>query len=69
MAEVSKVWVEDDECISCEECVSAAPDVFEMDDDTAKVKPAAAAPEFCKEHSDAIVEAAETCPVDSIKYE
>ena len=69
MADVSKVWIEGDECISCDACVDACPEVFEMGDDTAVVKSEAKEPAFCKEHSDGIIEAADACPVEVIKYE
>ena len=69
MAEVTKVSIDDGECISCEACVDACPEVFEMTDDTCVVKTDAEDPEFVKQHADAIAEAAETCPVDAIKYE
>ncbi len=69
MAEVTKVWIEDGECISCEACTEALPEVFEMGDDVAVVKAEAQEAEFCRQHSDEIIEAAETCPVDAIKYE
>jgi len=69
MAELKRVWIEDGECISCESCVEVCPDVFEMAEDTCVVKPEAEDPEFLKERSESIIEAADTCPVDAIKYE
>jgi ferredoxin len=69
MAEITKVWIEDDECISCEACVDACPEVFEMADDKAVIKAEAQDPEFLKQHSDKIAEAAEACPVSAIKFE
>ena len=69
MADMSKVWVDEAECISCEACVDACPEVFEMGDDSAVVKAEAQDPAFVQEHSDGITEAAEACPVDAIKYE
>jgi len=69
MAEATKVRIEDGECISCEACVEACPEVFEMNDDTAAVKAEAQDADFVKQHSDAIAEAVEACPVDAIKCE
>ena len=69
MAEMTKVWVDESECISCEECVQVCPEVFEMGDDTAVVKAEAQDGDVIQEQSDAIAEAAEACPVDAIKYE
>jgi ferredoxin len=69
MAEISKVSIDADECISCEACVDACPEVFEMNDDTCVVKAEAQNADFVKAHGDAIIEAAEGCPVDAIKYE
>jgi ferredoxin len=65
---VSKVSIEDGECISCEACVDACPEVFEMGDDKCTIKAEAQDAAFLKEHSDGIVEAAEACPTDAIKY-
>ena len=69
MAEVTKVWIDADECISCEACVSEAPEVLEMVDDKAVVKPEAQNADFCKQHSDEIIASAEVCPSDAVKYE
>lgn len=69
MAEISKVWIEDAECISCEACVDAAPDVLEMDGDVAKPKDEAKDAAYCQEHADQIEAAAEACPVGAVKYE
>lgn len=65
MAEVTKVEVVNDDCISCEQCVSECEAVFEMADDKAIVKPGA----DIKGNSDGIVAAAAACPSDAIKYE
>ncbi len=60
---IKKVWIEDG-CTSCGICEDICPDVFEMPDE-AVVKEGAdfAANEAC------IEEAAESCPVEIIKYE
>lgn len=60
---ISKVWI-DDSCTACGICVDTAPDVFEVND-------------ICvvKDNADlaaneaAIIQAAEECPCESIKYE
>ncbi len=65
MAEVSKVSVDAGECISCEACVDACAEVFEMGDNTAVVKAGAK----IKENSEGILAAAEACPTNAIKYE
>lgn len=64
---VTKVWVEEDECTSCEACVAACPEAFELDGDVAKVK--SEDPAFLKEHSEGIIQAADECPCDAIKFE
>ncbi len=62
---ISKVWIEEG-CISCNACIDAAPDVFELDDsDMCQVKAGA----NLAANEDAIKEAAESCPVEAIKYE
>jgi ferredoxin len=65
MAEVNKVTIDAAECISCEACVDACAEVFEMGKDVAVVKAGAK----IKENSDGIVTAAEACPTNAIKYE
>ncbi|HPD30383.1 MAG TPA: ferredoxin [Phycisphaerae bacterium] len=65
MAEVNKVSIDASECISCEACVDACPDVFEMGKDAAVVKAGA----DIQANSDGIVSAAEACPTSAIKYE
>ena len=65
---VTKVWIEDG-CIVCDACETAAPDVFEVLEDTCIVRPAALVPDFTKPRSEAISDAAEECPGDVIKFE
>ena len=65
MAEVTKVTIDAAECISCEACVDACADVFEMGKDVAVVKTGAK----IKENSEGITAAAEACPTNAIKYE
>ncbi len=65
MAEVNKVTIDASECISCEACVDACAEVFEMGKDTAVVK----AGVDVKANSEGVVAAAEACPTSAIKYE
>jgi len=66
---VTKVDIENGECISCEACVSECEAVFEMGDDVAVVKAEAKDPEFCKANSEGIMAAVEACPSSAIKVE
>ncbi|MFQ5413077.1 MAG: Rieske 2Fe-2S domain-containing protein [Phycisphaerae bacterium] len=65
---VTKVWIEEG-CIVCDACETAAPDVFHVTDDTCVIRPEAMDAEFNKPRTDGIVEAAEECPTDVIKFE
>jgi len=65
---VTKVWIEEG-CIVCDACENAAPDVFEVQDETCVIRPEALDAEFNKPRSQSIVDAAEECPVDVIKFE
>lgn len=65
---VTKVWIEEG-CIVCDACETTAPDVFEVLEDTCIVRPAALKPDFTKPRSEDIVDAAEECPVDVIKFD
>ena len=70
----------DDGCIVCDACEEAAPDVFEVTDDTCFIKPtvridggfdrntdqSGLKPEIISAMSDDILDAAEACPVDVI---
>ena len=69
MSEVVKVTIDEDECSSCEACVSECEQVFEMAEDKVVVKPAAKNPAFLKQHSEGIIAAAEVCPCEAIKVE
>ena len=60
---ISKVWIEEG-CTVCGLCADICPEVFEMKDE-ATVIPSADFTNFEKE----IKEAAESCPVEIIKYE
>lgn len=65
---VTKVWIEEG-CIVCDACETASPEVFEVLDETCIIRPAALSAEFTKPRTDSIIEAAEECPTDVIKYE
>jgi len=60
---ITKVWIEEG-CTSCGLCESICPEVFEMPDE-AIVKEGA---DFAANEEE-IKEAAESCPVEVIKYE
>ena len=59
-----KVRIEDT-CTACELCVDTCPDVFEMGADIAQVKVA----DVPTEHEDAVRQAADECPSESIIVE
>lgn len=67
---VTKVWIAPG-CIVCDACETTAPTVFEVkhDDGTCLIRPAALDMEFCKPLTTDIVQAAEECPVDVIKFD
>jgi len=67
---VTKVWI-DPGCIVCDACETTCPDVFEVqhDNETCIIRPDALDAEFTKPKTETIVEAAEECPVDVIKFE
>ncbi len=65
---ISKVWIEEG-CIVCDACETAAPDVFEVQEETCVIRPEALNAEFTKPRSESIVDAAEECPVDVIKFD
>ena len=60
---ILKVWIEEG-CTACGLCEEICPEVFRMDDE-ATVK---AGVDFSK-YEDQIKEAAESCPVEVIKYD
>jgi ferredoxin len=61
---LKKVWIEEG-CTACELCVDICPQVFVMVNDTAIVKEGANLITF----NDSIIEAADSCPVEVIKYQ
>lgn len=65
---VTKVWIEPG-CIICDACETAAPDVFDVQEENCVIRPEALTPDFTKPRSQDIIDAAEECPVDVIKYD
>ncbi len=61
---IMKVRVEDT-CTACELCIDTCPEVFEMGSDMAQVIVAEVPPEF----EDAVQQAADECPSESIIVE
>jgi ferredoxin len=66
---VTKVWLEQSDCISCEACESNCPEVFVMTDGECNVKPEAADATYLAPLSEKVKEAAAACPVECIKFE
>jgi ferredoxin len=60
-----KATVDEDLCTGCELCTQTCPDVFEMEDDVAKVT----VDEIPSDAEDCAKQAAEECPVEAIKVE
>ncbi len=67
---VTKVWIAPG-CIVCDACETASPEVFEVqhDNETCVIRPEALDMEFTKPRTKSIIEAAEECPVDVIKFD
>jgi ferredoxin len=61
---IKKVWIEED-CTACAVCVDICPEVFDLPGDIAVVKEGVNLDDYAEE----IKEAAESCPVEVIKYE
>ena len=59
------VTVDEETCIGCGLCVEDCPEVFEMNDDKARVK----VDEVPEEVLESCKEAAENCPVEAIQME
>jgi len=59
------VKVDEDLCTGCGVCSDMCPDVFDLEDDVAKVK----MDEVDGEHLECTKEAAESCPVEAIIVE
>lgn len=64
MMAISKVWIEEG-CIVCDACEDVCPEVFKVTEDSCDVLSGVDFNEF----EDQIIEAAESCPVEVIKYE
>lgn len=62
---IKKVWIEEG-CTACGLCEDISPDVFELDDEEAVVKRGVV---DYSEFEEEIKEAAESCPVEVIKFE
>ena len=79
---IAKVWIEED-CITCDACSDICPEVFDVTGDSSFILAAvrtdggfdrnesksALKSEFGSEFGEMIVEAAEACPVEIIKFE
>ena len=60
-----RVTVDEEACIGCGLCVEECPEVFEMNDDKARVK----VDEVPDDATASCKEAAENCPVEAIQVE
>jgi ferredoxin len=82
MATITSVWIEDG-CIVCNACETTCPEVFAVTEETCKIRSevrvdgqqdtnldakAALAGSFGADLADQIIEAAEGCPVEVIKF-
>lgn len=65
---VIKVWIETG-CIVCDACETTCPEVFHVTSETCTVRPEALDAEFTRERTVRIMEAAEECPVEVIKFQ
>ena len=82
MTIVAKVWIDED-CITCDACQDICPEVFEVNDDTSKILAAVRTDgkfdrneggslmvgSLGADYDEMILEAAEACPVEVIKFE
>ena len=82
MAIVAKVWIDED-CITCDACQDICPEVFEVTDESSQILAAVRTDgvfdrnvggsplvgNLGAELGDVIIEAAEACPVEVIKFE
>ena len=65
---VTKVWIEPG-CIVCDACETTSPEVFDVQEENCIIRPEALSPDFTKPKTQSIIDAAEECPVDVIKFE
>ena len=82
MTVVAKVWIEED-CITCDACQDICPEVFEVNDETSQILAAVRVDggfdrnegksplsgDLGAQYGEIILEAAEACPVEVIKFE
>jgi len=66
--EVVKVWIAPG-CIVCDACEGETPDVFDVQEESCVIRPAAKEANFLKPLTPSIISAAEGCPVEVIKFE
>ena len=67
-AVVTRVWIEPG-CVACDSCQTMCPDVFERREETGTIRPQARAAAFTRPRTDAIMDAADKCPLNAIKFE
>lgn len=60
---ITKVWIEEG-CTACGLCEEICPEVFKLDDEATVIEGV-----DCSSYEEQIKEAAESCPVEVIKYE
>ena len=60
---IKKVWIEEG-CTACGLCEDICPEVFKMDDEATVIEGV-----NYSGYEEQIIDAAESCPVDVIKYE
>ncbi|NOG55178.1 MAG: ferredoxin [Planctomycetes bacterium] len=65
---VTKVWIAPG-CIVCDACETDCPEVFDVQEETCIIRPEAMKPDFTKGLTPTIQVAADSCPVDVIKFE
>lgn len=61
---ITRIWIADG-CIVCNLCEDTCPDVFDVQADTCVIRPTAE--RYYLDRHDAIVQAAEECPVEVIR--
>ena len=61
---IARVWIADG-CIVCNLCEDTCPDVFDVQADTCVIRPAAE--RYYSDREQAIIQAAEECPVEVIR--